>query len=119
MEGVSETEFFVWLGALTVPLIAYGIWMRIKLMRSDEGEKFLQDREMASISTTRKNRPLGKEHAEIVGKVAKLEVGLGAAKGAYGDDVSSIVQDSFTFFKYYTVYALVVVLLAYMYFSWS
>lgn len=118
METVSETEFYLWFGAFGVPLLVYGIWMRIKLMRSDEGEKFLQDREMANINTKRKKRSLGDEYAKSAGKAAKLGVGLGAANGAYGDEVSSIVRESFVFFKYFLVYTIALVLAAYMYFSW-
>ncbi len=117
MSGVSETQFFAWFGALVGPLIAYGIWMQVKLMGSKEGEKFLQDRALAQSGTKRANKAFGAEGAEIAGKAAKLGVGLEAAKGAYGDEVSSMVQDAFTFFKYYIAYALVVALLAYMYFS--
>ena len=113
--GVSEIEFFAWLGALVGPLIAYGIWMQVKLMGSKEGEKFLQDRALAQSGTKRRNKAFGEGQAEIAGKAAKLGIGLEAAKGAYGEEVSSMIGDAWVFFKYYAVYA-VVVLTAMFYF---
>ena len=82
MEGSSEIEFFVLLGALAGPPFVYGIWMQIKMMGSEEGRKFLCDRQGASYKAERPLKLHDKEFGETVGKVAKLSVGVQAAKGS-------------------------------------
>ncbi len=109
MEGVSETVFFTWIGVLVGPAVAYGIWMQIKMMGSEEGKRFLYDRQNVSYKAERPHKLHDKELGATIGKVAKLSVGLDAAKGAYGDEVSSMIGDAWVFFKYYAVYAVVVV----------
>ena len=47
MEATGQTPMLIWLGVLIAPPLLFGIWMRIKLMFTEQGEEFLVDREVA------------------------------------------------------------------------
>ena len=110
-----ETMFITWLAFMIVPILLYGIWMRIKMMGSDEGTQFLIDRELANRNFTRTTTQSNNGQAEMLGKVAKLGVGMEALDGKYGDEVNSMLKTSFKVFGAWLIYLLIIGPLGYFF----
>ena len=110
METTEQTTMLIWLGALVAPPLLFGVWMRIKLMFTDQGEEFLVDRELAK-TKGEYDTPyyLREEHGEARGKVARAHKDAEALGSAYGDDVASLLKKSIPFIIGYGAYSVVLV----------
>lgn len=100
----KETVFLVWLGALVAPPILFGVWMRLKLASSEEGEEFLIQREVEKINYEKKTRRIGLSDDKRDGRVARAVHDHEALEGKYGDDVSALLKKSIPFIIGYGVW---------------
>ena len=108
METTEQTIMLTWLGALVAPPLLFGVWMRIKLMFTEQGEEFLVDREVERFNAEY-NTPLylREEQGEIRGKIARARKDVEALGGTYGSDVASLLKLAIPFIAGYGVYAAV------------
>ena len=115
MEATAQNIFLIWLGALLAPPLAFGIWMRIKLMFTEQGEEFLVDREVAKTDAYW-DTPyrLREQHGESRGKVARAGKDFEALHGSYGNDVASLLRLAVPFIVAYAVYTVVLLGVGYL-----
>ena len=108
MEAAAQNVFLIWLGALIAPPLLFGIWMRVKLMFTDQGNEFLVDREVAK-TDAEYNTPYHRreEFGEMRGKVARAGKDFEALYGSYGNDVASLLKLAVPFIIGYGAYAAV------------
>ena len=83
----------IWLGALVAPPLLFGVWMRIKLMFTDQGREFLGDREVERFNAEY-DTPLylREDQGKTRGKLARARKDVEAVGGAYGNDVASLLK---------------------------
>ena len=115
MEAAAQNVFLIWLGALIAPPLAFGIWMRIKLMFTGQGQDFLVDREVAKTDAYYDTPYYRREeHGETRGKVARMAKDVEALGGAYGNDVTSLLKMTIPFIIGYAAYSAVLVGIGYV-----
>ena len=105
----QETMLIIWLGLLIAPPILFGVWMQIKMMGTEGGQEYFDDRSRAKL----KAGNIKLSHTEEREKIAELNVSLDAMNGKYGGEVTDIVAYSIWFLKYYVLYAALVGVLGY------
>lgn len=105
----KETLILTFMGLLVAPPILFGVWMRIKLMGSEQGQEFLINRETARMDAEDDARLLSDDLEERAGKIARMEADLEATEGAYGQDVASLVKKAVPFILGYFGYAIVII----------
>jgi len=107
MDG--ETIVMIWLAVLVAPPMLFGIWMRVKLMASEEGHDFLVEREMSQWRAEHQTPVHMRDtHGEMRGKLARARVDIQALAGSHGEGVSEMLQRAVPFMAYYAVYAAIV-----------
>ena len=109
MMPTGDTLVIVWLAALVAPPIIFGIWMRVKLMLSEEGSDFLVEREIAKTRGEWETPyHLRDQFGETRGKAARATFDFGARAGSHGDDVAALLAKAVPFIIAYAVYAAVI-----------
>ena len=114
MEATAQNVFLIWLGALLAPPLAFGIWMRIKLMFAEQGQEFLVDREVAKTDAYYDTPHYRREEfGEQRGKIARAGKDIEALHGAYGNDVASLLRLAVPFIIGYVAYSAVLIGIGY------
>lgn len=110
METTEQTTMLIWLGALVAPPLLFGVWMRIKLMFSEQGKEFLGDREVERFNAEYETPLyLREDQGETRGKIARARKDVEALGGAYGNDVASLLKLAIPFIAGYGAYSAVLV----------
>ena len=108
MEFNHDTAVMIWLAALLAPPVLFGIWMRVKLMTTEEGESFLVTRELARIRAEHAAPVhLRDEVGEARGKTARASVDIDALAGSHGDGVAALLEKAIPFMLMYVGYAMI------------
>lgn len=109
MKPSGDTVVMLWLAALVAPPIVFGLWIRVKLMLTEEGSDFLVQREIAKTrgewQTPYHRR---EEFGEARGRMARSSFDLTALSGSHGQAVASLLAHALTFGIAYMVYLIVV-----------
>ena len=101
----GDTLILIWLGALIAPPLLFGLWLRVKLMLTDQGTEFLADRELERIRAKWETpRRLRDQLGETRGKIARARFDAAATAGSYGDDVAALLANAVPFMLTYLVY---------------
>ena len=109
MMPTGDTLVMVWLAALVAPPIIFGIWMRVKLMLSEEGSDFLVEREIAKTRGEWETpHYLRDQFGDTRGKAARATFDFGALVGSHGDNVATLLARAVPFIVAYAVYAAVI-----------
>jgi len=111
MESNGDTAVMIWLAALLAPPVLFGIWMRVKLMTTEEGESFLVTRELAKLQAEHATPVhLRDKVGEARGKTARASADMAALAGSHGDSVAALLKMAIPFMLMYVGYAIVLAL---------